>query len=104
MKKSLLVFFLLLSGQLAMADSGNKSENKKNNIELTEAQQERLVEMQNRVEEIKAMDFMSMTKDERKEVREELKEMKAEARASGNGLYISAGAIIVILLILILVV
>lgn len=102
MKKTLLVFFLLTTGTMAMADSGNKSDGNKDKIELTEAQQERLVEMEARVEEIKAMDLMSMSKDERKDIREELKEMKAEARATGSGVYISVGAIIIILLILIL--
>lgn len=102
MKKTLLVFFLLITGTMAMADSGKKSDSNKDKVELTEAQQQRLAEMESRVEEIKSMDFMSMTKAERKDVREELKEMKAEARATGNGVYISVGAIIVILLLLIL--
>lgn len=102
MKKTLLVFFLLITSTMAMADSGKKSDSNKDKVELTEAQQQRLAEMESRVEEIKSMDFMSMTKAERKDVREELKEMKAEARATGNGVYISVGAIIVILLLLIL--
>jgi hypothetical protein len=102
MKKTLLVFFLLITGSMAMADSGDKSDVNKNKIELTEAQQVRLAEMEARVEEIKALDFMSMSKNERKDIREELKEMKAEARATGNGVYISVGAIIVVLLLIIL--
>jgi hypothetical protein len=102
MKKTILLFFLLISGQLVMADSGAKSDANKDKTELTEAQQERLAEMESRVEEIKSMDFREMSKDERKDIREELKFMKAEARATGNGIYLSVGAIIVILLILIL--
>lgn len=102
MKKTLLVFFLLITGPMAMAGSGDKSESKKDKTELTEAQQVRLTEMEARVEEIKAMDLMSMSKNERKDIREELKEMKAEARATGNGVYISVGAIIVVLLLIIL--
>jgi hypothetical protein len=102
MKKTLLVFFMLITGPMAMAGSGDKSESKKDKTELTEAQQVRLTEMEARVEEIKAMDLMSMSKNERKDIREELKEMKAEARATGNGVYISVGAIIVVLLLIIL--
>jgi hypothetical protein len=48
------------------------------------------------------MDFADMSKAERNEVKSELKEMRAEAKALGNGVYISVGAIIIILLILIL--
>lgn len=102
MKKTLLVFFLLTTGSMAMADSGNKSDSNKDKIELTEAQQERLVEMESRVEEIKAMDLMSMSKDERRDVRDELKSMKSEARELGSGVYISVGAIIIILLLLLI--
>jgi hypothetical protein len=59
--------------------------------------------MEFRVNEIKAMDFREISKDERKEIREERKSMKAEARENGNGIYLSVGAIIVILFILILI-
>ncbi|PSL00511.1 hypothetical protein [Cecembia rubra] len=75
---------------------------KKDKPELTEEQKERLKEIELRVEEIKAMDFTDLDKSERKEVREELKEMKKEAKELGGGIYLSVGAIIIILLILIL--
>jgi hypothetical protein len=70
--------------------------------ELTEAQKERLAEIQTRVDEIKAMDFSDMSKDEIKDVRMELKDMKEEAKRASGGVYISVGAIIIILLLLIL--
>ena len=76
---------------------------KKEKTELTEAQKERLAEIEARVDEIKAMDFSAMSKDEKKDVRMELKDMKEEAKRAGGGVYISVGAIIIILLILILV-
>lgn len=72
--------------------------------ELTVAQKARVTEMENRLEEIKKMDFQSMSKAEKKDVREEMKEMKAEARATGNGVYLSIGALILIVLLLILLV
>jgi hypothetical protein len=50
------------------------------------------------------MDFHEMSKNERKDIREELKSMKAESRDIGNGIYLSVGAIAIVLLILILVV
>jgi len=103
MKKIILVFFLLISGQMVMAGPSDKFDENKEKTELTEAQQERLAEMKARVDEIKEMDFRAMPKDERKEIREELKSMNAEARETGNGLYLSLGAIIIIILLLILI-
>jgi hypothetical protein len=48
------------------------------------------------------MDFSDLSSEERKEVKEELREMKKETKALGGGVYISVGAIIIILLLLIL--
>ncbi|GAB2621053.1 hypothetical protein [Belliella aquatica] len=87
---------------LAYAPVATAGETKKEKTELTAEEQVRLDEINNRVEEIKAMDFADMSKAERNEVKSELKEMRAEAKALGNGVYISVGAIIIILLILIL--
>jgi hypothetical protein len=56
-----------------------------------------------RLDEIKSMDFSSMTKAEKKNLRQEVRDLKREARALSGGVYLSAGAIIIILLILILV-
>lgn len=98
MKKLLTVLAIFLSAHLVEASP--KNDPKK---ELTEAQQLRVAEMQERLEEIKGMDFKSMSKDEVKSIRAELKEMKAEAKRDGNGVYLSVGAIIIILLILILI-
>ena len=56
----------------------------------------------NRIEEIKEMDKSEMSSSERKELRKESRALKAEARASGSGLYLSAGAIIIILILIII--
>ncbi|GAB1462552.1 hypothetical protein [Pedobacter sp.] len=45
----------------------------------------------------------NLSKEERKELRKELKEMKKKANALGGGIYLSVGAIIIILLVLILI-
>lgn len=103
MQKSILLFFLLIFGPMAIANSASTNDGNKEKTELTEAQKERLAEMEVRVEEIKEMDFKAMSKDERKEIREELKAMKAEARENGKGIYLSVGGIIIILLLLILI-
>ncbi len=54
-----------------------------------------------RFEESKAMDFKSLNADQRKALRHELKEMKKNKTVTG--VYLSTGAIIIILLILLLV-
>lgn len=64
----------------------------------------RMNQMTKRVEEIKNMDRSSLSKQERKELRKELKEMNKTAKALGQrGVYLSVGAIIVIVLLLILI-
>ncbi|WP_194775088.1 hypothetical protein [Pararhodonellum marinum] len=75
---------------------------KKEKTELTEEDKARLVEIENRIEEIKATDFSDLTKEERRALKNELKEMKVEARERGGGVYLSIGAIIIIILLLIL--
>ena len=56
----------------------------------------------NRLEEIKAMDKSNMTRSEKKALRKEVKEIRSELRTTGNGIYLSVGAIIIIILLLIL--
>ncbi|MBN3581645.1 hypothetical protein JYB64_04550 [Algoriphagus aestuarii] len=102
MKKLLAIFALFLSVQFVQAAPAVDNDPKKEKTELTEAQKRRAAEMQARLDEIKAMDFKSMTKEEKKEVRNELKDMRVEAKAAGNGIYISVGAIIIILLLIII--
>lgn len=73
--------------------------------ELTEEEiAVRMNQMTQRVEEIKSMDRSSLTKQERKELRKELREMNKTAKAMGQGgVYLSVGAIIIIILLLILI-
>jgi hypothetical protein len=55
-----------------------------------------------RLNEIKAMDKSNLTSSDKKELRKEVKTLKTNLKASGNGLYLSVGAIIIILLLLII--
>ena len=48
-------------------------------------------------------DKSQLTKEDRRELRDELKSMKKESRAMGGGIYLSVGAIIIIILVLILI-
>jgi Flp pilus assembly protein TadB len=67
----------------------------------TAQQEQRLLEIQARVDEIKNLDKSTLTKAERKELRTELTALKKEAR-KGGGIYLSTGAVIIVVLLLIL--
>lgn len=64
----------------------------------------RAMEIKQRVQEIKAIDKSQLTSDQRKALRQELKEMKKEARQlSPTYIYISgAGLVLIIILLIIL--
>jgi len=69
------------------------------NVEtLTPAEVETLTR---RVEEIKAMDKSNLTRPEKTELRKELKTIKH--KLDGDGVYISAGALLVVIIILLIV-
>jgi len=103
MKK--VIYSLVLIFTLAIsANTVNAAENKaKEKTEMTAEQKIQLKRITDRVEEIKAMDKSDLSKDEKKALRKELKELKQEARAMGGGVYLSVGAIIIIILLLILI-
>ncbi|GGH09236.1 MULTISPECIES: hypothetical protein [Pedobacter] len=75
----------------------------KNPTELTAEQAVKLEKIKTRVEEIRDMDKSNLTKAERKALRNELRELKGQARAISGGVYLSVGAIIIIILLLILI-
>jgi hypothetical protein len=55
-----------------------------------------------RLKEIKDMDRSGMSSVEKKALRKELRSMRHEIRSSHNGIYLSVGAVIIIVLLLIL--
>jgi hypothetical protein len=59
--------------------------------------------MYHRIDEIKAMDKSNLTSVQKKELRKELKTIKSQLRTTNHGLYLSLGAIIIIVLLLILI-
>ncbi|MEJ8819021.1 hypothetical protein [Lacibacter sp. H407] len=62
----------------------------------------RVQQMSDRLQEIKAIDKSSLTKSEKKELRSEVVEIKKEMKAVSGGVYISVGALILILILLII--
>lgn len=55
-----------------------------------------------RLDEIKAMDKSKLQSTEKKALRKEVRAIKSTLRTTGNGIYLSVGAIIIIILLLIL--
>ncbi len=64
----------------------------------------RAQQMLYRLEEIRTMDKSSLTKEQKKELRKEVKAMRKEAKRDEiKGIYLSIGAVIIIVLLLILI-
>ena len=59
-------------------------------------------QMMDRITEIKNMDKSNLSSSEKKELRKEVKSMKAEVRANRHGVYLTVGAAIIIVLLLII--
>lgn len=55
-----------------------------------------------RLEEIKAMDKSELSSIEKKTLRKEVGTIKSTLKSTGNGVYLSVGAIIIIILLLLL--
>jgi len=87
---------LMLSAPTVMANDA------KSKPEMTDKQKVRVAEITRRVEEIKDIDRSELSREDRKALRNELQEMKKEAKAMNGGIYLSVGAIIIVILLLIL--
>ena len=66
------------------------------------AQQEKTVKLMARLQEIKDMNKENLSRTEKRELRKEVKQMHQAVKTSKNGVYLSIGAIIIIVLLLIL--
>ena len=67
-----------------------------------EANEARVQQLQNRLEEIKGLDMRGLSRTEKKIMRREVREIKKELAAISGGVYLSVGALILIALLLIL--
>lgn len=110
MKKVLLSLVIMLTAITSplLAKGGDNgllkkySREKYGYIEDETKREERLVELEERVYEIRDMDLENMERSERKVIRNELKDIQKEMKVQGGGLYISVGAAIIIVLLLII--
>lgn len=109
MKAKLSVAFLSLLLTLTVVTSNAsiidpfKGKAKTENNMTEEQKTARLEEIKSRVEVIKATDKSTLSKSERKAMKKELKQMHREAKEMRGGVYLSVGAIIIIVLLLILI-
>lgn len=69
---------------------------------IAESKEATATQLQNRLEEIKALDKHELSREEKKALRREVREIKKELAAISGGVYLSVGAIILIALLLIL--
>ena len=95
----LFAFMLLLSGLTMNTVTASAKANSAATISAmtTDQQQARAMEIKQRVDQIKAMNFANMSSAERKDMRHELKDMNKELRAMDpTVIYISGGALILI--------
>jgi len=83
------------------ADKKNLANSDKMENKLSEAEVSRLTK---RVEEIRDMDKSNMTVTEKRELRKELKATKENVRKDGGYIYVSAGTVILIIILVILLV
>lgn len=102
MKKAKIYFSLaaMLFAFSAQAESTSPLSAKESKT-ISAEQLKRMDEIESRVLEIREMDFSTLDKAEKKAIKTEFKELNKEAKR-GGGLYLSLGAIIVIVLLLIL--
>lgn len=97
--KNLVPVLLMTIGMTINGYSARSGSGRTSTSTMTPAQAEAMMK---RLEEIKAMEPDNLTRSERKAVRKEVKEIK-KAMANYNGVYLSVGAIIIIVLLLILI-
>ena len=68
----------------------------------SETSQQRVLQLERRLEEIHAMDLHSLSRSEKKALRKEVRAIKKETAVLSGGVYVSIGALIIIALLLIL--
>lgn len=105
-KISIILTCILLTASIANSYAStieDKRPLKERVAAMTEEQKmARAEEIRSRVEEIKSMDKSSLSRAERKALKKELRSMNREAKEI-KGVYLSFGAIIIIILLLILI-
>jgi biopolymer transport protein ExbD len=100
-----LMFFALNASTILASEL--KEELRSENLAVTEINENNVAEaevhpLEIRIREIREMDKSELTTEERQELRKELRDIKEEARQPGGAVYISVGALVVLLLLILL--
>lgn len=104
-----LFFALLMVFALSAPTTFGSSKSDKKNLANSDKMENKLSteevnRLTKRVEEIRDMDKSNMTVTEKRELRKELKATKENVRKDGGYIYVSAGTVILILILVILLV
>jgi len=107
MKTIIMVWLMILSLGASSAFAAETVKNNRKNEALPEKTENKLSEeelsrLTRRVEEIRDIDKSELTAKEKKALKKELKEIKANVKADGGYVYIGAGTLLVIILLVIL--
>lgn len=94
-------FFLLFSLSATAQTSSVNSDQVQQTSASTEEPRAR--QLMDRLENIKSMDKSTLSSSDRKSLRKEVKEIRKEMKAASGGVYLSVGAILLVILILILI-
>lgn len=98
---SFLILMLCTTAAFSATDPANKLPTTTEAVEPLTAEEAEV--MWNRINEIKDMDKSDLSREERKELRKEVRAIKKEMRERDTGgIFISTGAIIIILLLIII--
>jgi hypothetical protein len=113
MKKSILglsialLLFAVVPGQIQANSEKSKASVTSTTMISSKAARSEAAEV--RLNEIKAMDMSTLSSSEKKELRKEVRAIKSESKANSKyvegghgGIYLSAGAVIMLILLLIL--
>lgn len=101
--KRVIFLSLLILATVGLSSNAFATDKKSKNDKVTSIDDvERAKVLNDRLLEIKEMDKSNLTSIEKKELRSEVKMIKEELAQISGGVYLSIGAIIVVLLLLIL--
>lgn len=105
MKKIIMfVFMIVAGGNLAIANDISTSSGipPTSDKQVNQNNAEQVEMLKKRLDDLKSMDMSTLTKEERKEKRKEVRKIKKELKTADGGIYLSAGALIIIAILLIL--
>jgi hypothetical protein len=100
--KKLLVCIMMVSALFVFNPTPSLAANEiPKSTPATAAEVARAHALVNRLNEIDAMDKATLSGSEKKELRKEVRAMKREMKQSGGGVYVSVGALLLIIILLI---